>query len=151
MLPGEVLARPKIGSEIPIEKLYPEFLRRPFRRFPHELMVLVGADEQGGGKGVKAAFRRHLGSSQKAHFIALAAAVGDVLRHRTDKGAQSVLIPFNELQIDLGGIVPQTVATGTVLRKGVDIGVVPEARDLQAVGAQHLNALVGTGGAADMQ
>jgi hypothetical protein len=33
----------------------------------------------------------------------------------------------------------------------MDVGVVPKAGDFHAVGTQNLNALVGTGGAANMQ
>ena len=75
----------------------------------------------------------------------------DVLRYRPDKGTQAVIILFDELQVDALGVVPQTISPGAVLGEGMNVGIVPEAGDLIVVGPQNINALIGTGGAADVK
>ena len=56
MLPGEILTGPEIGAEIPVEEFHAEFMGGPLGNLPHQLVVLVGADEQAGGEAVEAAF-----------------------------------------------------------------------------------------------
>ena len=44
----------------------------------------------------------------------------------------------------------RTVSPGAVLGEGMDVGIVPKTGGFNTVGAQHLNALVGTGRTAGM-
>ena len=119
--------------------------------FPHQLMLLVGADEQRRGEGIEAALLGLAGRLEQAELIALDAAVLDILRHRPDEGAQAVVIALDQGQVDGLGVFPQAIAAGAVLGKGMDIGIVPEAGDLQSVAPQDIDALVGAGSAADVQ
>jgi len=151
LFPGVFLPGSEIGAEIPVQKFYAEFCRRSFCGLPHQLVVLIGTDEQAGGKTVKTAFGCLFCSLKKPHLVALAAPIANVLCHCPDKGPEGVIVLFNQRQVDGGGVLPEGVPPGPVLGKGVDIGVIPKAGDLYFVTAQHLDALIGAGGAADMQ
>ena len=119
--------------------------------FPHQLVILIGADEEGGSEGIEAAFSRLTGGVEKAHLIALDAATADVFRNLPDEGPQAVIVPLDEGQFDFLGVLPDAVAAGAVLGEGMDIGVVPVAGNLEAVGAEHIDGLVGTGGTTNMK
>jgi hypothetical protein len=114
-------------------------------------VILIGADEKAGCKAVEAAFLGLLRCLEQAKLVTLAAAVFDILCHGTDEGPQGIVIFLDQTQIDGFGVFPQAISSGPVLRKGVDIGVEPKAGDLNFIGTQHLNALIGAGGAADME
>ena len=43
------------------------------------------------------------------------------------------------------------LAASSFFREGVNVGIVPEPRHVEAVPAQHFNGLIGAGGAADME
>ena len=151
MLPGEILTGLEIGTEVPVQKFHAVLCSSSFCGFPHQFVVLVGADEQAGGKTVKTALLSLLCCFKQPHFVAFAAAMGNILCHLPDKGAQSVIIFFNQGQFDTFGIAPQAVPPLPVLGKWVDVGVIPKAGHFDFVARQHLNALVGAGGAADVQ
>lgn len=74
-----------------------------------------------------------------------------ILRNRPDKGTQTVVIALDQGQLDGLGILPQTVAPGAILRKGMNIGVVPKAGNGIVIAPQYVNALIGTGRTADMK
>ena len=114
-------------------------------------MVLVGADEQRRGEGVEAVRSGTLGGGIQTHFVALDAAVGNVLGHGAHKGAQGVFVALEQRQLHAYRVFAQAVAACAVLGEGMDIRVVPEARQAVAVAAQHVDALVGAGRTADMQ
>ena len=90
-------------------------------------MVLVGGDEQGGGKAVKAVLGGIPGRLLHPHPVAVGAPAVDVPRHGGDEGPQVVGPADDQLKIDLAGVVLQGVLPGLVLGVGVDIGVEPEA------------------------
>ena len=50
----EGLALFEIGAEIPVQELHAVLRRRPFGSLPHQLVVLIGADEEGRGEAVEA-------------------------------------------------------------------------------------------------
>ena len=54
MLPGKGLTVLKIGAEIPVEEVYTILGGGTLGGFTHQLVVLVGADEQGRGEAVDA-------------------------------------------------------------------------------------------------
>jgi len=114
-------------------------------------MLLVGGDEQGGGEAVKAAFFCLPGGLIEPELIAFDAAVFNVISHGSYKGPQTVVVALDERQRNGLGVVPQTVPPGTVFRKGMDIGVIPEPGYIVVISPKHVNALIGAGGAADMQ
>ena len=151
MFPGEVLPVPEVGSEIPVQEVHAVFFGCPLRYLPHEIMFLVGADEQRGCKAVEAPLRRLPGRLKQPHLIALDAPAGNVLRHRPDKGPQTVVVALDQGQFNLLGILPQAIAPGPVFRKGMNVGIIPEPRHVEAVFAQYLDGLIGAGSAADME
>ena len=99
----------------------------------------------------KAVLRGVPGGLLHAHGVAVGTAVVDVRRHRPDKGPQAVVLPDNEGQADGGGVVLQGVPAGLVLLIGVDIGVVPKAHRLDALGPEAFHAVDTAGGAAGVQ
>ncbi len=70
------------------------------RHLLHQLMLLVGRDEEAGGKGLEAVFRGVLRRSEETHLVALDAALVNILRHSPDKGPQAVVVPFRQGQAD---------------------------------------------------
>ena len=92
MFPGKLLSGAEIGAEIPVQELHAVLRRRPLGHLPHQLVLLVGADEQGGRKAVEAALGGLTGSLKQAHFVAFDAPPRNVLHHRPDKGAQTVIV-----------------------------------------------------------
>ena len=114
-------------------------------------MILIGADEQAGREAVEAAFRGLTGCLKQPHLIAFDAPSGNIRGNLPDKRTQTVVVALNQGQVDGGGIFSNRIAPGPVLGKGVDIGIIPESRDLKTVGAQNLNGLIGAGRAADMK
>ena len=86
----------EVGAEVPVEKFHTVLKGGPLRRLAHQLVVLVGADKQAGSERVKAQFLGLPGGFEKAHLIAFAAAVFDILGNRPHEGPQAVIVPFNE-------------------------------------------------------
>ena len=66
----------------------------------HQLMLLVGADEQRRGKRIEAALLCHARRLKKPHLIALDAAPGDIVRNRADKRTQAIIIAHEKRKID---------------------------------------------------
>jgi hypothetical protein len=77
--------------------------------------------------------------------------MGNILCHLPDERPQGILILHNQRQIHILCILPQAVAAAAILGKGVDVGIVPKAGNLQTVPTKHFNRLIGTGSAADMK
>ena len=151
MLSGEGLAVPEVGAEVSVEEIHAVFAGGTLCHLPHQLVVLVGADEQGRGEGVEAALGGLPGSLEEAHLVALDAAAGNIGGHLPDEGPQAVVVPLDEGQFDGLGVVPDAVAAGTVLSEGMDVGIVPESRHLQAVAPENLDGLIGTGSTTNVQ
>ena len=112
---------------------------------------MVGAYGEGGAEGVEAVLGGVPGGFRQAAGVAVAAAAVDVAAHRLHEGPQAVLVLHHQLQADGLGVVGEAVAAGAVLGEGVDVGVVPKARGLDALGAQLLDAGHRAGGTADVE
>ena len=97
-LPRALLAVAEHGAEVLIVELDAVFLRRAVADIAHQLMLLIGADEQRGRERVKAALLRHPRRLEKAHLIAFDAAAGDILRDRADEGPQAVVVALDQEQ-----------------------------------------------------
>ena len=123
----------------------------PPRHLLQQLVVLIWGDKEAGAEAVEAVLGGVLRRGKEPHFVALHAAALNVLRHRPDKGPQAVVVLLHQGQGDGGGVVPQAVPAGPVLREGVDVGVVPVAHQLLAVPAQLVDTHIGAGRTADMQ
>ena len=149
-LPGLFLTGAEIGAEVAVLEFDAVRKGGPLGHLPHELVVLVGGNKQRGGKAVEATLGGSSCGLKQAHLIALDAAVGNILRHLPDEGAQGVVIALDQGQVDGGAVVPQAVAAGAVLGEGMDVGILPIGGDVEAVGLQNLDALVGAGSAAGM-
>ena len=102
-------------------------------------------------KAVETQFLCLLCRLKEPDLVALAAAVCDILRHSPDERPQGIVILLDQGQVDGLGILPEAVAPGAVLGKGMDIGVVPETADIKPLSAKRVDTLIGTGGAADVQ
>ena len=151
MLPGEGLTVLKIGTEIPVEEVYAKFGGGTLGGLPHQLVILVGADEQGGGEAVEAQFFGLFRRLKQPDLVALAAAIPDILSHSPDERPQGVVILLDEGQVDGLGVLAQAVAPGAIFGEGMDVGIEPEAADFDFIPPEHLNALVGTGRTANVQ
>ena len=151
MLPGKVLPGAEERTKILIEKCHAEGLRRLFGDFFHQIVLLVGADEEAGGKAVEALRLGHFRGAEEAHLVALDAPPRNILCHRPDEGAKAVVILLDEGHADLLEVVPHGVAPGAVLGEGVDVGVIPEACDVVPLSLQIGQGAVGAGRAADVQ
>ena len=137
--------------EIPVQKRHAVFCGGPLCHILHQLMILIGADKQGGCEAVEALFFGRFCGLEQAHLVAFDAAVGNVFRHFPHERTQSVVVLLNEGKTDFLGVLPQAVSSGPVFGEGVDVGIIPEAGHIDVFTFQHLNALVGAGGAADMK
>ena len=116
----------------------------------HEGVVLIGADEQGAGKGVKAVLGGILGRGVKPEGIAGSAAVVPAGQGGKE-GPQAVLVHFDEPDADGLKIRPGGIPAGPVFSKGMDVGVIPEGYGLQALFPELLNAGNGARGATNVQ
>ena len=103
-------------------------------------MLLIGADEQRGGKAVKAVFGGEPGRLLQPHRVAVAAAVVDILCYRAAEVPQAVVLLHDQLHADGGRIGHQRVPPGLVLLIGVDIGVEPVGHRLDPLAAQLVDA-----------
>ena len=144
------LSGAEVGAEISVQERYPIGFGGFLGGFLHKLVILIGADKQGRSKAVKATFLCGLGGGKEAHFIAFYTASRQILRHLTDEGAQGIFVPLNQLQTDGLRIFSDTVPSGTVLREGMDIGIVPEARNFDPLLLQGGDTLIGARGTANM-
>ena len=55
-LSGTLLSGPKSRTEITIKKFYAPFMSGLIGNLRHAVMLLIGTDKQGGGKGIKSVF-----------------------------------------------------------------------------------------------
>ena len=104
MLPGEILAVLEIGPEIPVQELNAILAGSPFRHLPHQLVILIGRNEQGRGEAVEAAFRSLPGGFKEPHFVAFDATAFNIRRHFPDEGPQTLIIPLDERKFDHLGV-----------------------------------------------
>ncbi len=113
-------------------------------------MLLVGADEQGGGEGVAvqlAGGRRRPGEAQ---FEAVAAALGFVAGDAAEILGHVVAFDDRQRKFQLRRQRFHRLQALLVLRVGVDIGVVPDAADVVALPPPVLHGIGGAVGAAEM-
>ena len=150
MVPGKLLPLPEEGAEIPVQEFHAVLPAHGPGHGADGLVVLVGADEQGGGEAVKAVLGGIAGGLLHPHPVAVGAAAVDVVGYMLDELAQAVVIDYHQREGDLPGIVLQAGFSAAVLGIGVDIGIVPEAGQLDALLPQGGDGAVGAGGAADM-
>ena len=150
MLPGELLPGLEQGAEVPVQKLHPVFLPHSLGGNPDGLVVLIGGDEQGGGKGVVPVFGGIPGGLLHPHPVAVGAPAVDVVRHIGNESAQVIGAADDELHPDLLGVLLQGALPGLILGIGVDIGVEPEPGDGEPLRPQQVDGPVGTGGTADV-
>ena len=67
-----------------------------------------------------------------------------------NKVQQDIMCVLLQTLLDKG-LITQDIHDKWVLRKGMDVWIVPKAGYLDAIGAQNVNGLVGAGSAANMQ
>ena len=99
------LARPCLSvaeqrAKVLIVKLHAVCLARAVGDVTHQLMLLVGADEQRRGKRIEAALLCHARRLKKPHLIALDAASGDIVRDCPDKRTKPVIVAHQKRQAD---------------------------------------------------
>ena len=87
---------------------------------------------------------------KKPHFIALDAPARDILRYLAHKRPQAVIVAHEKRQIDGLRVFLQTVPPGAVFGKGMDVGVVPVAGQVDPVRAQRVDRHIRAGRAADV-
>ena len=146
-----LLACAKARTEVPIQKSHAPFLRSLTGDVCHALVLLIGADEQGGSETVKTVFGGKSRRLLQTHFIALCAAVGNIVSHGTHKIPQAVLLLHDQLHFYESGVLYEGVPPRLVLLIGVNVGIEPVGHRLDALCAQLLHAGNGARGAAGMQ
>ena len=135
MFPGKILAIFEVRPEIPVQEFDPKFAGGTLCHFPHQFVVLIGADEKAGGEAVKAAFLGMLGCFKKPYFIAFATAMGDVIGYGTNEGTKGIIVLFDHRKCDFLCIGSQTIPSCPIFRKGMDVGVIPKTGHINAIGA----------------
>jgi hypothetical protein len=94
--------------------------------FPDKVVVLVGADEQGGTETGKTLFRPVPGGFFQPQAVTKGASPIKIGVNTLDKGAQAVFILNYQVQILVTGKTDQGFLSDPVFGNGVNIGVIPE-------------------------
>lgn len=115
-LPRTLLPGAEQRAEIAVEERHAVFGGGTLCDLAQQLVVLIRADEQRGGKGIKAALFGLVRGGIQAHGVALDAAAVDVLGHGADKGAPGRSHCAQERSPDGGGVVAQAVAAAAIFR-----------------------------------
>ena len=149
-LPRTGLPVAEHGAEVLIVKLHAVFLARAVGHVAHQLVLLIGADEERGRERVEAALLRHPCRLEKAHLVALDAAARNVVRYSADKRPQAIVVAHEQRQADGLCVFLQAVAPGAVFGEGMDIRIIPVAGQVDPVGAQRVDGHVCAWRAADM-
>ena len=149
--PGLFLSRFEPGAEVVGDKLHPVFLPHLGPDLTHQLPILIGRDEQGGGEVGEAPLGGGFGGLLEAAGIAPGAPLVRVGGHGGGELPQAVVVHLHERQVDVLGVLAQGVPPGLVLQKGVNVGVVPEAGGGNALLPELLDAPHRAGGAADVK
>ena len=145
---GLLLSLPEAGAEVPVQEPDTVLPAHALRCLRQQLMVLVGAHQQGGGEAVIAVPGGILGRLGQPQGIAHAAAVVDIPADRPAELPQAVILLHNKLHADGRGVGHQRVPPGLVLLIGVDVRVIPVGHRLDALAPQLLDAGDGAGSAA---
>ena len=143
--PGAILTLMEIRAEIPVQKRNTEFFGSLLSHSAHQLVVLVRADEQGRGEGIKTMFGGILGCPAEPHFVTFDTAAGDVVCNGANEGTKTVVVLFHQRKLNGCGIVPQCVSAASVFRERMDIGIVPVAGYIDAFLTKCFDAHVGAG------
>ena len=88
------------GAEVLIVKLHAVCLTRPVGDVPHELMLLVGADEKRRRERVEAALLRGPCRLKKPHFVAFNAPARDIVCYLAHERPQAVIVAHEKRQFD---------------------------------------------------
>jgi len=80
-------------TKIPVDKRRPIGHGRPFGDSTEAIMLLIGTDEQCGGKPVKVMLGRVSGRCLHPHAVANVASVVKILSHRLQKRPQPIKSP----------------------------------------------------------
>jgi len=136
--------------EISIEEVYTLVPGQLTAHLDETVVLLMGADKQGGGEGIKApaecSFRRLAQAKRKAILAALSFTPGylaEILLEVITPGYYERKVHF--LSQGLHGLEALLV-----LQVGVDIGVVPQSTDLVSLPAPVVNGIGSTVGTAAM-
>lgn len=141
----------KVGAEVPIQELDAESACCVLSNLVHDLMTLIGTDEQRGSKSVIAILGSKAGGFPQTHLIALCAATVYVCGYLPNKGPKGIIVFLNQLQADLLRIVPETVPSRAIFRKRMNVGVIPEAFGVEALSAQRFDTHKAAWGTTDME
>ena len=146
-----VLSLAEAGREIAVQIGNAVFCGGLLCDLPHQLVVLIRADEQGRGKLIVAVLGGETRRFVKAERIAGRTAVVPVGVNGFDKPAQPVFIFDLQLEVDALCVFHQRVFTHFVLFHRVDVGIVPKTYRLDTLLPQRVDARNGAGRTADMK
>ena len=149
-LPRTGLAVAEHGAEILIIKFHAVFLRRAVGHVAHQLVLLIGADEQRRRKRVEPALLRGPCRLKKAHFVAFDAPARDIAGYLAHEWPQAVIVAHEKGQLDGLRVFLQAVPPGAVFGKGMDVGIVPVAGQVDPIRAQRVDRHIRAGRAADV-
>ena len=113
-------------------------------------MLLIGADEQRRRKRVEPALLRGPCRLKKAHFVAFDAPARDIVGYLAHEWPQAVIVAHEKGQLDGLRVFLQAVPPGAVFGKGMDVGIVPVAGQVDPVRAQRVDRHIRAGRAADV-
>ena len=149
-LPRTGLAVAEHGAEILIIKFHAVFLRRAVGHVAHQLVLLIGADEQRRRKRVEPALLRGPCRLKKAHFVAFDAPARDIAGYLAHKWPQAVIVAHEKGQLDGLRVFLQAVPPGAVFGKGMNVGVIPVSGQIDPIRAQRVDRHIRAGRAADV-
>ena len=140
-----------MSSEVGIEKFQP-FCGggQLIADFAYKFMLLVGADEQGGGEGTEAHFAGGFRRFRQTKVEAVPAAPGFMPDDSAEVFNHVITLGNNQGQVHLLSQGLHCFQTALVLRKGVNIWVIPEGADLVPLLSPVVNGVGSTMGAAAM-
>ena len=137
LLPGEIVRAPVKGTEVAVEEGDVELPGDAFGDAADDVVVLVGAAEEGSGEGIEAAFAGAAGSVGESEGVAVFAAFGLVrIVGLLDEEVEAV--GFVDFGVERVGFEEDAEGLDAFaeFKERMDVGVVEEAAGLDAFGAE---------------
>ena len=146
-----ILSLAEARRKVAVQILDTVFFGHLLTDLAHQLVILVRADEQGGGEPVVAMLGGVARGFLKAERIAGRTAVVPVGINSFDELAQALLVLNLQLEINAFCVLNERILAHFVLFHRMNVGIVPKAYRLDALLPQRVDARNGAGRTADMK
>ena len=145
-----VLSLAETRRKVAVQILNTVFFGHLLTDLAHQLVILVRADEQGGGEPVVAVLGVARGFLETQR-VAGCTAVIPVGIDSFDELSQTVLVLDLQLEVDALCVLNKRILTHFILFHRMNVGIVPKAYRLDALLPQRVDARDGAGRTADMK